>query len=587
MRDGVRSQCFDILSDAVSDHESAMAFADLKDYMKGLSEEALAGMGTDDRKKMQALVELREHARHFARESKDLGARMMREVRSAKADDLSEESLTRWHKRLKARHGKQWPDARRQITEFIDRTLPTLKKDWLKLRSDLKEVETLKGILGVSGRDLKALAALESPGFRKAKYPERRAKVTAALAALRAQQKNWKKRPGKETEGTRLYDDVRAFLKEAADDGSMSRTKIGLWLRRTFATRDLVKTRAFFTGTLKTFRANWRAVRERYDALHKDLAATGLPRGFTPVAPEAFLQKDYGARLAYVAMLDRRLHPAGKPATKLCSDIWHAFDAQDWNDADHLIAMLESDFPSHPDLGAMVTYLETHRDDAQEAAKDTEPPSDEQIQHEANQILRGYPEMDVLLGESMEKDSVNPQDANARTRLVGRMMYNLVWAEQRGYTSEEEQLHDVQDGENKEKTKEYIEDGHSSTVEKNIVGGDTAQKHAVREHNTAAQILYMKSDVDAQLAVFKAVDEEKGSEQFGYWVDLKPINMPTDRHHRFVNEDSKRLKALMWQARGRGTFVRSGHSVSFESVKKEAPATQSPAPVLATASSRL
>lgn len=552
MRNQIRTQCFDVLSDAVQDKESAMSFKDLNDYMKGLDDSALKGAKTHE-EKMEWLENLIEGARSFARETIDVGARTLREIRQAKADDVSDASIERWRKRLKERpHGEEWTQARTNIEAFLDQKLPSLRREWAQLRSDLKEIEALKSALGVTGRDMKELAALETADFRNAKFPVRRKRVNAAMNALRAHQKNWKKRPGKETEGSRFYAETRSFLLTAVAEGSLAKTKVGMLLKKIFSGRALPQAKAYFRGTIRGYRKEWQRDRARYDALHEEMRDTGQPRGFSPCTPEAFLEKTYPQRLAYLTMLTARLHPEGKPASALCCRIWHAFDAEDWYDAERLIGILEAAFPSHRDIGPMVRYLESHRDDAEGQEEPAKQLSNQDIVADANRLLRRYPEIRILLGESMRKDSANPQDQNARTRLVGRMMYNLVWAEQRGYTSEEEQLQDMHSDHYKKQTREYIKRGHGNALEKNMMWGDTADENAIREDCTAAQMITMTSDPAVQHAVCAKVDKLKDNERFGYWSDLKVAGMPLSRHHYFVHHDSKRLKWLMWQMRDRG-----------------------------------
>ncbi len=572
MRSRVRNQCFDVLAGAVADRESVMVMKDLKDFMAGLTDDALdQARFKNHAEEMREVPKMLDHARNFVRETSALGARVMKEVISAKGDDMSAASMERWRARLKKRkNARDWKEARRSITEFLGRELPKLREDWKKLRSDLHEVQAQAAALGVTGREMPALAALETAEFKNAKFPVRRKQVTAALKALKNRKKSWKKRPGAETEGSRFYGQVRGFLREAADNGWMAHNKIGAWMKRAFVGKSLPDAQRYFRDIVVPFRKNWKEARESYDALHSELKKTGLPRGFTPCAPEDFLQKEYPERLAYVQMLQSRLHPEGKDAPHLSGDIHHAFDAKDWYDAERLIGVLAQQFPSHPDLATMRNYLKSHRDDTVQKAEKKEEPTDREINSEANTLLMRYPEMDVLLTESMRKDTEEASvPASRRTRLVGRMMYNLVWAEERGYTTHEERLQDVEDANNKEKTEEYMVRGHGKGVEKNMVWDTTADESAIREDCSSAQLIFMNSDTDAQLAVFRAVDKMKDNERFGYWSDLVPVTMDPGRHHTFVDTDSKRLKWLMWQMADRGMIYKGNADVSYRHDRKE------------------
>lgn len=557
LRASVHERCFNILSDAFSNRESVMSGKDVTDFMKGLREEAFDGAGFSGlAEKKKALQEMEDHARNFARETITLGSRILKEVKVAKGDDFSEASRERWLKRLKARPNREeWPEARRKIMEFLDSKLPRLRPEWRKLASDIKEVKTLAKVLGVTATEVPILGELESQEFRDAKFPVRRRKVDRALTILRG---------SRDRKGT-FYATVRTFLEELAEEGVMAKTKIGEWILRTFVGKSPAQAKRFFQTTLRPYAERWREARERYDLLHARMRNDGTPRGFRPCPLEAFLQKSYDQRIAYLGLLKQRLDQVCT-VTRLHSDIWHALDAEDWYDAERLLAMMEAEEPDNPDRKTMVQYLASHRDDVQDRSKESEEAmSDGEILTEANLLLKRYPEMDILLKESMEKDTENPQDRNARTRLVGRMMYNLVWAERHGYTDEEEQLRDLQDDRYKKQTQEYIEEGHSRDIEKNMVWGDTAQERAIREDCTSAQIIYMESDPKAQFAVFHQVDKLKDSERFGYWSDLKPISMPLSRHHTFVEEDSKRLKWLMWQMHDRKMTFKRTESPTYRS----------------------
>lgn len=569
MRNRIRTQCFDVLYDAVKSEESVMTMRDIKDYMKGLEEKALTrpDLMTHD-KKIAALENLLEHARSFARETMQLGSQILKEVRQAKGDDISDESLERWKRRLKKRpHGEDFRKVRDDIHEFLHSTLPQLRAQWRQLSSDIREVKAHASTFNITAKEVPLLGEIESDAFKRAKFPLRRKKVDRALKILRA---------SKAGKGT-FYADVRTFLEEQAESGVMARAKIGQWIQRIFVGKSPADAKKFFQQTVKPYCERWKQVRERFDLLHAEMRDIGMPRGFTPCAPEDFLQKSYDQRLAYVNMLDMRLHPEGKPVTKLCGDIWNAFDNEDWHDAGRLIDILEASFPSHSDLGPMVQYLETHRTDVLKGAppqQDTNEFTDEDIVDEANQMLRHYPAIRIVLGRSMEEDSKHPKDDNKRTRLLGRMMYNLVWAERRGYTNENEQLRDSRDERNKMLTWLYINEGHGNDVEKPQVGGSTARKPAIRKHCTSAQLIYMESTPEAQHVVFNALDECKDNENFGYWSDLKPIGMSLSRHHTFVEHDSKHIKWLMWQMHDRGiTFTPEQQEVDYVGHKKESPPT--------------
>ncbi|MBI5156198.1 hypothetical protein HZA45_02890, partial [Candidatus Peregrinibacteria bacterium] len=400
MRSRVRNQCFDVLAGAVADKESVMVMKDLKDFMAGLSDSALdqAHFKTHA-EEMREVPKMLDHARNFVRETAALGSRVMKEVISAKGDDMSAASMERWRARLKKRkNAKDWTEARRSITEFLGSKLPKLREDWKKLRSDLCEVQAQAAALGVTGRDLPSLAALETAEFKNAKFPARRTLVTTALKALKNRKKSWKKRPGAETEGSKFYGVVRGFLREAADNGWMARNKIGAWMKRAFTGKSLDDARTYFRDIVVPFRKNWKEARESYDALHTELKKTGLPRGFTPCTPEDFLQKEYPQRRVYVDMLKARLHPEGKDAPRLCGDVHHAFDAKDWYDAERLIGVLAEQFPSHPDLATMRNYLKSHRNDKilipqKEADEEL---TDQEINAETNAFLLQYPEIAVL-----------------------------------------------------------------------------------------------------------------------------------------------------------------------------------------------
>lgn len=587
MRAYVRTACEEILTEAAQDRHSVMTSADVRDFMiKGLSDSALdQGNFASKEEEIRKVPEMIDHALKFARETTALGERILRAVKDAKGEDLSDGSMKRWLKRLKERKsGEDFVAARRRLTdELLVSGVKALRAGWSELRGKLNEVKAKAAALGVTGKTVPALAALESKKYMDAKQPERLAMIEQAMQALDRREKSWGRRPERETEGSRFFAKALSFLMGAArgPDASLARVKVGAWLKKIFQGRSLAQAQAYYRDTVVPYERKWRSAREEYDVLSSQMKTTGTPRGFSPVASEEFLMKSYDQRLAYNRMLESRLSPEGKSAVQLTDSIWNALDQKDWYDAERLIGFLETQFPSHRELGPMVRFLATHRSSEDEAAekKERAEMTDEQINAEVNQFIGRYPWLRVMLLECIEKDTRNPQDQCGRTRLIARMLYNLVWAEQRGFTSEREQEKDIHDERYKERTKTYIEEGHSKELEKNMVWGDTADELAIREDCTTAQIINVTTETDSQMAVVNAIDNRNlwKKERFGYWSDLKVVGMPLSSHHEFVEPDSRRLKWLMWQMHDRKMIFTGSTKAEYH--KNEGKDAAAPAPL--------
>lgn len=563
MRNMLRAHVQDMLEAAAADKNSAMSGKDANDYVKGMSEKALED-AKDDATKMEWLKETARHVHSFTHETKQWGERIMKAVNSAKDGMQSTASIERWQMKMKERKGETWDQMKRKLQDFLKTELPELKANWKELKTKLKAVKDLQARTGIQTKDVKELAYLESEAFANAKYQAQKKSIAAAYKALQAHDKDL----------GALHEEVSDYLIGATGAGYLSSKKVTPWLKNTFDGKSPAQAKAFFQAVVKPTMKRSETAKSTFDDLSTQLREHGTPRGFSLVSKEAFLAKSVGAREAYNAMGKLRLKEMHTRSSALKGYIHSAFDTEDWRDAARLISQLKVASPDDDDIATLENYLRTHRSEESTAEEPKRTPAE--ISEDLHTRIQKYPTMNTLLQKTIEGDTnaIQDEDAN-QTRMVGRMIFNAeVWSVQNGYLDEEKKAVDKKNAENKEKTGEYIDEGHTQDeVENNIIGGATAEEEGIRKDSEKAQNIYMDADPKAQHAVSEYVEKQKNNPKDGYWNNLI-TEEPRAKILEFINVDSPKIKQGIWELREQGAQFSVHSSSQEESQEKSIPATE-------------
>lgn len=455
---------------------------------------------------------------------------------------ISESSKQRWIARYRNARFKE-------VEYFVDHQFPQFLEEWKKAVHERKELLQNPKTQTLHTDDVPEIAQFfDEETFLNLKYAQKKNLIAHVRAALRSQKLDLQT----------FHRDTQEQLRNWSSGPYrfLSPTKVGLWLERIFrGNHSLTERRAFRAGTMETYKKEWMKLRAQFDVIRREMHTKGIPQGFWLVELDEFLGWHYAQRRSYIGEASRRLRASSEkqdPAlTCLKMDIRHDLDSGDWDGAERLIQKVQTQYGNDLDIASMATFLEHHRtDNPQEQSHNPDP---QNILMELRTIASKLPS--PLQGLYIQAMSEGYDIFRALTVL----MYNRVWLHEKGrYLSEEKEVEQVQNRENKKKTRTYIISGHSQEIEYNIVSGDTANEGAIREENPTAQVVFMGSGGDEAVlshARKQRHNQEDGARGFLYQTSVIPTEVSYAAHKQVVDHYHYPLK--------RGLRILEKHNMSF------------------------
>jgi hypothetical protein len=221
------------------------------------------------------------------------------------------------------------------------------------------------------------------------------------------------------------------------------------------------------------------------------------------------------------------------------------------------------------------------------SAYEESPENDIDVQAEA-ETIRGlvgtYPASlqnmyQECLQESPRKAEAG-HDISSSLKGLQSIVYNRVWVHEHRHSDVVRDRKNAESKENEERTRDYMEDGHSRRTEHNIIGGETANTAAIRKDNTKAQTLHMKPD--GWKPVLDEVKEHGHDWNFRYWVTLNPTEVSYEKQRTIVKNDHWRINSALRKIYKAGyRYTKSGALVplGFSTPEKKEKKLQA-APVL-------
>lgn len=550
IRDAIRDQCRQQLEACARNESSAMTQDDVEEYMQALSEGNLEQVAD----KEKVLKDHRDHwITNFIQQANTSGQKAMYLIEDAASKHWITPEKARWWKQ-KLKEGR-WTEKR----EFIDSELPQWKERWGKLHIKLEELKNLKKELGITEEQEKSiseLAKLTTNDFAKAKCPYKINMVELALGKLAALKKDKGTAKGN-LEMYDLFNEARDILTEAAEQGIISKSNIGVLLRRmTKDENDPKKFAAFVRGkapfNLRMYLDKCSGLRERFDGLHDLKEKEGPPPSFRFVHLNVFLNWPYKKQKAYVTEGEKRFEDIDKerPDFRI---IRHELDAKNWEEAEELINEAKTKSLSEADrkkLVSMEKYLTEHRSPTSLDEKE-ENPTNDQLVDQLNSLVAQLP-------FSMQKLYVAALQRGYKPFWVlCTLMYNRVWCHTHHYLDENREIDLEQQA--KHQTPMRIRDGHQMTgLEVNDVTAGNSRRPAIRdqEHVKAPQILFSNETTDADMMA-KNLQDNEDCYNFWYWTSLIDKNVEFKHHQQIVQEINPQMKSIMRQLDNRGVKLTS------------------------------
>lgn len=273
---------------------------------------------------------------------------------------LSAESADRWMRRFED------PDLLEMYrSAWLKNEWEGFKTRWKGLAADRKRVLDRAAAQGLKAKDVPELATLaKDDAFLsdRLSYHERRSLVDAAAAAV-------------EAVGMGMTVELRkteAMLLPASKGSAryLHPGKVGQWMQRAVKSGDPV---AFREGVIKPFMKNWRAARERYDALAKRYQEDGKPDGCAPMGLNAFLEGSFDARTAALEEWANRLDAAARLRSadadsfeKDKMEIRRSMDLKDFDVAERKLDEAFAERPDDKDLRSIAAHLAAVRAETEE-----------------------------------------------------------------------------------------------------------------------------------------------------------------------------------------------------------------------------
>lgn len=424
---------------------------------------------------------------------------------------ISPESRARWWDRFNDPNTLEWARKEWLRTEF-----PEMKKRWKAAAEKREKIVALASEQKLTAKEIPALAnILNQNAFLSLHYLSRKDQLARAEALMKAY-----------AEGeTKFLTFIEHELDDWADAGYMHSSKVGEWMNRVINSEDPEK---FASTVLYPFKNNWQEARENFDDLNDAMDAQGIPRGFRPVKENDFLLMNYKQRTSYCALAWLRLEDAeetNKEMARLKLRIRYSLDTKDWDDADEDLQKALGIQSNDRELQSMRTFLECHRAEAVKAAE-KESLEPKQLLSNMRQMMLQIP---VGLRDMYIKAFENSKSVAKRFLQVSG---NHEWVVTHGYADEADNIKNAQSAYNKEKTREYVDHGHTKDFERNIIHGDTATTDAIRDDCSKAQMLYLGAD--GQNALMEKIERNADNEQFGYWTTLVPMDVSYALHRRVI-----------------------------------------------------
>ncbi|OGJ57458.1 hypothetical protein A2635_05400 [Candidatus Peribacteria bacterium RIFCSPHIGHO2_01_FULL_51_9] len=442
---------------------------------------------------------------------------------------ISDESKRRWIERYRNARFKE-------VEYFLNYQFPQFLEEWKKVVHERKELLQNSQIRTLHRDDVPEIAQfLDEETFLNLKYAQKKNLIAYIRSALQS----------KKLDLQSLYRDIHEELRQWSSGANrfLSPVKVGIWLDRIFRGEYSIKARrAFIMGTLGTYKKEWMKVRAQFDVIRREMQIKGIPQGFWLVDLDEFLGWPYAQRRSYITEASGRLgtsHEKEEPTLKYIKmDIRHDLDSKDWDGAERLIQHAKEKYPYDLDIASMATFLEHHRNDN---------PQEHGVTPDLQNTLREMRSMVSKLPSSLQRLYVQAMsEGYAVFRALTVLMYNRVWLHEKGrYLSEEGEVEQVKNRENKKKTRTYMTVGHSQEIEYNIVSGDTAEEGAIREEDPTAQVVFMGSGGDEAVlshARKQRHNQEDGARGFLYQTSVIPIEVNYSTHKQIVEHYHYPLK---------------------------------------------
>lgn len=421
---------------------------------------------------------------------------------------ISAESKDRWIKRFED------PSASYKRKEyFVERELPRRLENCMKLMKEREQLLASPHLAKCKGLpELKLLQHKDR--FISLQYKAKVHVISILSAAIKSPEKD----------GSVLFATAHARLQQAANQGYLSSTKVGVWLKRIFEKHQDEDIEKFLHGTdansLSHLLMEWKTVADRFDAVGAKLGRSEhVGRGFRLVSKQKFLDMHYNQRLSYVREAERVVETSVniEHENPLLLSIRHCLDIEDWETAEEKLDVARKEDLSVEDrsrLQSMRNYLKQHRTDHYEHA------DEDGVVRALVGISSVLKRMDPSMSSLVEKLLPEGNDAIHNLRWT---VYNYVWCNKNGFIDQKKAQEKARTYRTitKERFQRQEDVGTNDVaIDGAFIRDDDGMKSGLRKNSEKGtyQIVNLEDqDVVSALAKYYSEDHD---EQVLYWTTL-------------------------------------------------------------------
>ncbi len=529
--EAIRNKIKSDLSSAVADRKSLLLGQELKMWQQSITDRALeeAGFHTPA-EKAKALKQNIGWANANIRESQEWGHQFFGAIERGLASGALTKENAEHARSLALNRSDDWTKVKQFFTGTGENSFRRWQSNWEYMGGLMKDVRAKQEQMKLPNDALPDLKKLRSGS---GKFEER---MTLAEKTMNELLKLEGKNRG-------AYREARDLLMGAVTAKALAPGKVDGWLAHIFTKYKGEDAADFIERKLPGFVEDWKDVADEFRAHKKECVA----RGIDSPTESAFLSMAYEDRRRTTLEMRAKLNSTSVPAEKqknagyLKMRIRYALATEDGEMASELTEKLGFEHPDDPDLLSLeeqAAKLAKSLSVKTKAKADQEKPPLPQLQQ---QIWGFVDRMGDSNMRGLMRTVLNTQDLD-KIEAVMQMIYNRYWCRQHGYLNDHIEQDQAKNPDNKEKTKEYAENGHTRFIERNIVAGETADERSIRGENTKAQLIVLSNEESSHNALIKKVEQHKYNKNGGlrYWgtiltTDTKQ-NVQTFDHTKYFVE---------------------------------------------------
>ncbi len=547
------------LTGAVADATSLFTEKEMKMWEDAVTDGALEAAGFKTAAaKAKAIKENFPWLEKNLNEARTWGSRFFSAINEAVSSGALTAQNAEHAKALTYKRRGDWTQVKKFFTEDGVDSFQRWKRNWKDMAGLVKNIDTLqkKMKLADSGNP-------ELQKFRAAKGEKFEVRMQLAEKAVRSL-------TDLEGENKLAMNEAKTILRSAVSAKALAPNKMDGWIAHIFTKYKGEKARQFIEKTLPAFVEDWKEVADDFRHFRKK----ALEKGKDIISEETFLAMSYDDRkrklleirssLSGMSVDDEKL----KNVEHLKMRIKFNLQTEDVETADELISRLEYEHPDDQECGSLRSQVERMklRMPKKEAA---EKPSLHDLETTIWKELGRIPNRTHA---KLIRTAAKTQNIRALERVM-QMIYNEHWCVTHGYLNDNIAQKEAKNERNKDKTREYSENGHSKGREANIIEGDTAHFTAIRrERINRPQLLFVSEETEACNAIVRSAVEHEHDKNvgLGYWGTIKTMDehrtvKPYADTKYFVESIYYPLKTAFKQFFGRGgTYRNPGEASAYE-----------------------